>query len=154
MIGRLLLLPSRRRMPTMPNAAEVFQIIPVSRADVLGGVPHDLIGMSYKNLKKMGALNAKFGPLIAAEKRGAVIRRLCEVYFLPPFAHEEEASFNEKYGTGNAQTVYFFNQTALNLADEFGVKLPDPVGTITRGEMEELACGLGTFLHWDTFSVA
>lgn len=141
-------------MPPMPSPDDVFHIIPVSHMDVMGGVLHELIGMSFKNLRKMGSLNAKFGPLVIAEKHGAVTRRLCEVYFLAPFSHEEVAKFQESHGIKNAQSVYFFNGTAINLADEFGVKLPAPVGTLTREEMEQLPGGLGTMLHWNTFSAA
>ncbi len=138
----------------MSSPADVFQIIPLSHADVLGGILHELTGMGFKNLRKMGSLNAKFGPLITAEKHGAVTRRLCEVYFLAPFSHEEVAKFQESRGIKNAQSIYFFNGTAIDLANEFGVPVPVPVGTITRAEMEQLAGGLGTMLHWDTFSAA
>ncbi len=138
----------------MSSPADVFQIIPLSDTDVLGGVLHELTGMSFKNLRKMGSLNAKFGPLVTAEKRGAVARRSCEVYFLAPFSHEEVVKFQESHGIKDAQSIYFFNGTAIDLAKEFGVALPVPVGTITRAEMEQLAGGLGTMLHWDTFSAA
>src|SRR5258708_10198144 len=126
----------------------------MTHADVLGGVVHELTGMSFKNLHKMGRLHAKFGALITAEKHGAIIRRLCEVYFLAPFADEEVDKFKESRGIKDAQSVYFFNETAIDLANEFGVRLPAPVGEITRADMEQLAGGLGAMLYWTTFSVA
>jgi hypothetical protein len=140
-------------MLAMPSPADVFHIVSLTRTDVSYGVQHEWIGMSFKNLRRMGSLNAKFGPLATAVKKGMVVRKLCEVYFLAPFSSEAISAFREKYGQKDAFSVYFFNDTAVALTKEFGVHLPAPIGTITRGEMEEAPGGLGTFLHWDTFSV-
>jgi hypothetical protein len=138
----------------VPSPADVFQIVPFSNADILGGVLHELTGMSFKNLRKMGSLNAKFGPLVVAEKHGAVVRNLCEVYFLAPFGPDRPADFAKKYGSLDAFSVYFFNDTAIALTVEFGVRLPASVGKITRADMEQLPSGLGTMLYWNTFSAA
>ena len=110
--------------------------------------------MGFKNLRKMGGLNAKFGPLITAVNHGTVSRSLCEVYFLAPFSHKEVVAFQESRGIKGARSIYFFNETAVGLAKEFGVSLPAPVGTITRAELEQLPGGLGTLLHLDTYSAA
>jgi len=138
----------------MSSPADIFQIVAFSNADILGGVLHELTGMSFKNLRKMGSLNAKFGPLAIAEKQGAVVRKVCEVYFLAPFGPERPADFAKKYGNLDALSVYFFNDTALALTGEFGVRLPAPIGKITRADMEQLPSGLGTLLHWNTISAA
>ncbi len=38
----------------MSSPADIFQIVAFSNADILGGVLHELTGMSFKNLRKMG----------------------------------------------------------------------------------------------------
>jgi hypothetical protein len=136
----------------MANPDDAFQIIPLTRQDVLNGVLHKLSDLSLKNLDKMSKLHAKLGALVLAESHGAVIRNVCEVYFLNPFNSESVEEFEAKHGIKDAQTTYFFNDTALALCAEYGVALPASKGTITREELEVIPGGLGTMLRWDTFS--
>jgi hypothetical protein len=107
----------------MANPDDTFQIIPLTGRDVLDGLLHRLTDLSLKNLEKMGKLHAKLGALVLAERHGAVVRNVCEVYFLNPFNSESVEEFEVKHGIRGAQATYFFNDTALALCAEYGVAL-------------------------------
>ena len=58
--------------------------------------------------------------------------RLVEVYFIDLFSAPNIAAFKHY---GNFFTVYFYSDTAIELSEDFGLRLPPVIAKITRAEI-------------------
>ncbi len=118
-----------------PSAGDTFHIIGFTREDILNGALMRSLQLSTENLKMMGALAQRLGPLSQAVERGLVVKRMIEVYFLDPFVAHDTEDFEQKYG--KYQVVDYYNETALKLSGQFGIQLPPVIGKITRAELPD-----------------
>lgn len=118
------------------NPDDVFHIIGFTRQDILNGVQMGTMDLSTQNLRAMGELWHRVGPLAIAVANGVVTREIVEVYFLSPFDVPGTVDMAERYGQ-DFQQVEFFNETALRLCRLYRIALPQIIGQTTRAELPE-----------------
>jgi hypothetical protein len=94
-----------------------------------------------------GAHMALMQRLIAPKASGTLVRKLVEVYFLDSFVGSGDGEFERLYGD-KYLSVYFYNETALTLSSQYGIKLPPVIGKITRADLPK---GFGTSIRHPAF---
>lgn len=95
------------------NDDDVFHVIGFTNQDVLSGTHHQL-------LRRLGI------PAPASESK------LLEIYFLDSVSAPDRDAF-KLYG--DYLCVYFFNDTALLLAQGYGIELPPVIAKTTRAKL-------------------
>jgi hypothetical protein len=122
-------------MPGVQRKGEdVFHVLGFTRDEIANGVQLRSLQINMEAMRVLGEMNHRFGPLAQAAAQGLLVEKLIEVYSLDSFGDNEkfEKLYDSKY-----MVVEFFNDTALNLASQFNIKLPPVIGKITRAELPQ-----------------
>ena len=117
--------------------AEVFHVVGLTREDILGGVASKIMRLSDYVMKDMLALNQRYGPLLPAIQSGTLIEEQVEVLFLfdlmdPEGARKYRSGYDKQY-----QQIEYFNDVAFSLCQQYGIKVPPVLRTITRAELPD-----------------
>jgi len=111
---------------------DVFHIIGYTGQDILDGALLHSMKLSDHNLKMMDSLNQLFGSLPIAARRGLVVNKQIEVYFVDAFV--DDGTFRKAYSK-KYQTVHFYNDTAFRLSNQCQIRLPPVIKKLNRAEL-------------------
>src|SRR5580700_7933554 len=107
----------------MAEPEDPFFALGFTGEDIRDGALFRTMQLATENLKMMQALHGRFGALAHAAERGLVVKRDIEIYFSDAYGFVQAENFAKQYGN-QYQVIYFYNEAALDLSNQFKLQLP------------------------------